>query len=287
MKDSPNSDISKFILSAFRGAFDFINPYLGNYQQFSKTLARQKKEKETGNIQYDFDLKLDEIFKNKIKEHKIFGKFYSEESGWFELGRPTYKVIVDPFCNSTLASRTFLEAAAGISVFTGNNEFVASGIIDYQMGIAAIANEKGTSFFQVQTGDEINFDLKQKTSLAGAWISVALETKERRKKEYLEGMEKIFEEAGRVLITSGHYVWLKLAAGFIDGYIDTAKGQKLYEMFAATVAQKSGCIVTGMKGEDFDVEKHLKIFEKDPNFRFKFVAARNKELHGQIMESLK
>jgi fructose-1,6-bisphosphatase/inositol monophosphatase family enzyme len=287
MTNSDNFKLKEFILSTFREAFDFINPYFSNYSNFSESLASRIKEKETNNIQYNFDLKTDEIFRRNIEKFSISGKIYSEESGWYEWGDLKYEVVIDPFCGSTLASKTFLEAAAGISVFSSDYKFLASGILDYQMGIAAITNEKETKFFQIQTGKEIEFNLAQKNGLGAARITISLETKERRKKEYIEKVKKIFSDAGMVMIGSGHYFWLKLAMGFVDGYLDISKGQKLYEMFAATVAQKNGCVVTDLAGEEFSAEKYLEIFEKEPNFRLKLVAARNKALHKEILESMK
>jgi fructose-1,6-bisphosphatase/inositol monophosphatase family enzyme len=280
--------ISDFILSSFREAFDFINPYLSNYSEFSKFLAKEIKEKEFNNIQYNFDLKMDEIFRNNIDKFEIAGKIYSEESGWFETkGENRYRVVIDPFCASTLASKTFHAAAAGVSVFDYGYNFVASGILDYQNGIAAVADEKETKIYQIQEGEELKIDIPQRKSLKDSFIAVSFETKERRKKEHRLKMEEIFSEAERVMIGSGHYFWLKLATGYIDGYVDISKGQKLYEMFAAIVAQKRGCIVTNLGGEEFVAEKYLKIFEDNPNFRFRLVAARSKEIHKEIMNSLK
>lgn len=279
--------IKEFILSAFQEAFAFMNPFLSNYSDFSKFLVKEIKEKETNNIQYNFDLKMDEIFRRSLEKFGISGKIYSEESGWHEWGDLKYKVVIDPFCASTLTSKTFHEAAAGITVFSSDYKFLASGILDYQNGFVAVADQKETKFYQIQDKKELKIDVLQKRSLGESWITISFETKERRNNEYWEKAEKILSDAGRVMLSSGHYFWQKLTTGFTDGYLDISKGQKLYEMFAATVAQKRGCVVTNLEGEEFDAEKYLKIFEENPDFRFKLVAARNRELHENIMSSLK
>jgi fructose-1,6-bisphosphatase/inositol monophosphatase family enzyme len=284
--NTSETKIREFILSAFREAFAFMNPYLSNYSEFSEFLAKEIKEKEFNNIQYNFDLKVDEIFRHNIEKCGISGKIYSEESGWYEWGEPKYKVVIDPFCASTLASKTFHEAAAGVSVFSSDYKFMASGILDYQTGVVAVADEKETRFYQIQDKKELKIDVSQKKFLKDSWIVISLESKERREKEHQKKTGKILSDTGRVMIGSGHYFWLKLAMGFVDGYLDISKGQKLYEMFVASVAQKRGCVVTNPEGEEFDVEKYLKIFEEDPDFRFKLVAARNRDLHKKIMSSL-
>jgi fructose-1,6-bisphosphatase/inositol monophosphatase family enzyme len=285
--DYQETKISEFIFSAFREAFAFINPYLSNYSEFSEFLAKEIKEKEFNNIQYNFDLKMDEIFRFSIEKFGISGKIYSEESGWYEWGKPKYKVVIDPFCGSTLASRTFHEAAAGITVFSPDYKFLASGILDYQTGVAAVADGNETKFYQIQNEKKLKINPLPKGKLGDAWIAISFETKERREKENWDKAEKILSDAGRIMLGSGHYFWLKLAMGFVGGYLDISKGQKLYEMFAASVAQKRGCIVTNLEGEEFDVEKYLRIFEEDPDFRYKLVAARNRNLHKKIMSSLK
>lgn len=277
--------IEDFILSTFREAFDFINPYLSNHSEFSEDLAKEIREKEANNVQYNFDLEMDAIFKRKMEEFDITGKIYSEEGGWIEKGDKKYIVVVDPFCNSTLASKTFREAAAGISIFDFEYNMLVSAIIDFQTGIAAIAGD-GARFFQIQDKREIKFETDRKTKIEDSWIVISLETPERRAPENMKKAGKILLKSKRVIVSSGHIYWLKLASGFIDGYLDISKGQKLYEMFAASVAQKSGCLVTSPEGEEFSAKKYLKIFEKDPKFRFKLVAASSKALHGQIMDNL-
>lgn len=287
MTKSSESKIEEFIFAVFFEAFNFINPYLADYSAFSKTLSKEVKVKDGKNIQYNFDLELDKIFKKKIEEHGISGRIYSEESGFYGWGDQKYRVVIDPFCNSTLASRSFHEAAAGISVFSYDYKLLASAIIDFQSGIAAIMGKDNAEFYQIQNNKKIKFNFSQPRDLKNSWIVVSLETHERRNKNNLVKAKNIIENSGRIIINSGHIYWLRLAAGLVDGYVDVFKGQKLYEIFACAVAQKNGCVVTDEKGEKFDPVKYLKIFEEDQRFRFFPVAARNKDLHGQLLESLK
>lgn len=278
-------EITEFIFSTFQEAFEFMNPYLTNYSEFSKVLSKETQVKEGGNIQYNFDVELDKICQQKIKEFGIEGKIFSEESGWIELGEKKYRLVCDPFCNSSLASKTFLDAAIGISIFSYDYEFITSAIMDYQTGIVGIVEDGKTNFYQIQTKEKIAFDIPVMDKLEDAWVVIALENRKTRK-----GIDKarhILDKVKRIIINSGHIYWLRLAEGTIDAYLDPIGGEKLYEMFACTVAQKSGCIVTDLGGEEFDPIKYLKIFEEDCDFIYYPVASRHKGLHKQILSALR
>jgi len=274
----------EFIFSVFEEAFCFISPFLSNHQEFSETLSEEVKTKTGSNVQYNFDIELDEIFKKQIEKHEISGKIFSEESGFFEWGEKKFKVVFDPFCNSTLASRTFRDAAAGISLFSFDGRFIASAILDYQTGILGMANDIETKFFQIQNKEEIAFDYAPVTDISEAWIAITLENQKER--GHLEKARNILGKAKRILIGSGHAYWLRLAIGAIDAYLDPFGGEPLYEMFACAVAQKNGCIVSGIDGEEFNPEKYLRKFEEDQKLKFYPVAARNEILHKQVLESL-
>lgn len=93
--------------------------------------------------------------------------------------------------------------------------------------------------------------------------------------------------SGRIIINSGHLDWLRLATGAIDAYLDPFGGEKLYEMFACSVAQNNGCVVTNLQRKIFNPEINLKIFDNDPNYIYYPVAARSKVLHSQIIKGIK
>lgn len=61
-----NSQVSQFIFSTFREVFDFMSPNLCNYKAFAHSLAKQIQVKANDNIQYSFDVELDEIVKKEI-----------------------------------------------------------------------------------------------------------------------------------------------------------------------------------------------------------------------------
>ncbi len=277
-------DSQKTLLDIAQKCFDFINPKLNNYSDFTSELAKVVKVKDLENIQYSFDLELDLVIKNEIQA--IPAKVFSEESGWYETSpNYEYKIIYDPFCNSSLASKSFREAAMGISLFTKDNAWIASLILDYQNGLIGYV-EKGnsTKFYQVQSLAEINVPSKATTSLATAWSVITLETIQERLK--LGDMLPLVSQVGRLIVSSGHIYWLKLAVGVIDIYVDPVGGEELYEMFAATVTQGAGCIVTDLTNNNFDPSKMLTEFENNRHFTYFPVAASNKVLHQELLASL-
>lgn len=72
-----DQNIFQFIFSTFHEAFEFMRPSLSNYQEFSRALSKQIQVKENDNIQYSFDVELDRIIKNKIKQFGISGRVFA------------------------------------------------------------------------------------------------------------------------------------------------------------------------------------------------------------------
>ncbi|MDA1338422.1 MAG: hypothetical protein O2871_03570 [bacterium] len=279
-----DSNLKQFIFSTFNSAFDFMRPVLSNYLEFSKSLSKQLMVKDGGNIQYSFDVEIDEIVKKKLVEFQITGSIFSEESGFFNNGDNIYRVVYDPFCNSSLASKTFHEAAMGISIFTYDYKFITSAILDYQTGIVAMVEDNVTNFYQVQSKEKIKFNIVKKSHISEALIVFTLENQEERKS--IDKIVDLLKLPNRLIISSGHIYWLKLAMGVVDVYLDPFGGEKLYEMFACSVAQHSGCVVTDIKGKKFDAVENLKLFEKNPEYIYYHVSSRNEHLHSEILTKL-
>ena len=279
-----NENIKHFIFTSFKESFDFMQPVLSNYSDFSKSLSKEVIVKEGGNIQYSFDVAIDELIKSKLIEYSITGNIFSEESGFFNNGENIYRVVYDPFCNSSLASKTFHEAAMGISVFSFDYKFITSAILDYQTGIVAIVEDNVTNFYQVQSKEKIEFNIVKKSHISEALIVFTLENQEERKS--IDKIVDLLKLPNRLIISSGHIYWLKLAMGVVDVYLDPFGGEKLYEMFACTVAQHNGCVVTDIKGKKFDAVENLKLFEKNPEYIYYHVSSRNEHLHSEILTKL-
>lgn len=279
-----NPKFRPFVLDTFNACFNLMNGPLNNYSDFSNDLSRKIKTKAGDNEQFSFDVVLDELIKNKIREYGITGRIFSEESGFYNEGKLNYRLVYDPFCNSSLASRSFREGAAGLSIFTPDYKLLMTAILDYQTGIIGLAEGNKVAFYQTQNGQPLLLSPSKVTKLSDAWVVITLENIQERKS--LNQAMPMLKKAKRVLISSGHIYWLKLAAGQVDAYADPYGGEKLYEMFASALAQAAGCVVTNRKGESFDAGKYLKIFEENSDFIYFPISSVTAELHKELLGSL-
>lgn len=273
------------IFDTFKDCYHFMEKPLTNYAVFTKELSKRIKVKENENEQFSFDVELDNRIKDSLAAHGVTGQVFSEESGTYDLpGERRYRVVYDPFCNSSLATRTFREGALGISFFNYDYQFITAAVLDFQTGLMALVEDDKTHFYQVQTGEEITLEPSQITALTDAWAVLTLENTTER--AHIAEADTLLRTAKRVIITSGHMYWLKLAAGFIDAYADPYGGEELYEMFACAIAQKAGCVVTDKQGVPFDPATYLKQFEQDRHFVYYPVAASTPALHTQLLAAL-
>jgi fructose-1,6-bisphosphatase/inositol monophosphatase family enzyme len=157
--------------------------------------------------------------------------------------------------------------------------------MDFQTGIVGIVEDGKTNFYQIQSKEKLIFDYPKNEALENSWAVVTLENREERKD--LEKVSEMLKKTKRIIISSGHIYWLKLATGAIDAYLDPFGGERLYEMFACAVAQKNGCIVSDLTGKYFDPIENLKIFESNQDYIYYPVAATNKVLHNEILKGIK
>lgn len=277
-------DQKRNLLHIAQECFNFISPKLCSYSDFNAQHAKVIKVKEAENIQYSFDVELDQLIKKELVD--IPAKVFSEESGWFQT-KPNYqyKIIYDPFCNSSLASKSFREAAMGISLFDSDNTFLASLVLDYQTGlIGYVENSTHTQFYQAQTLEKISIQYLQVNNLEESWAVITLENLVERRK--LSDLLPLLHKVGRLFVSSGHIYWLKLAMGTINLYSDPIGGEALYEMFGATIAQGAGCKVTDLSGKDFNPGLMLSEFEKNKNYLYHHISASNEFLHKQSITTL-
>lgn len=277
--------LDSFVKLAFGQAFALINPSLNNYSDFRTSLSRKIRVKEGGNEQFEFDVALDRLFLGELAKLDGGARIFSEESGWSGPESAAYTVVFDPLCNSSLASRTFLDAAVGMTFFSGSGIWLAAVIMDYQTGIIAVAQPGETKFWQVQTGQEIHFERTIADRLEDAWVVLTMENQAER--SHLAEAESLYSRSRRLISSSGHLYWLRLAEGMIDAYADPFGGEELYEMFACTVAMQAGCVVTDRDGRPFDPAEMLRNFKQDRHYRFYPVAAGSAKLHAELLAALR
>lgn len=276
--------MDKLLLSIAQSCFNYINPVLNNQNDFQLSLSKLVKVKQEDNVQFSFDVELDNLIKSRLLDQSM--KVFSEESGWFQTTeKPKFICVYDPFCNSSLASRTFREAAMGISIFNIDQEWITSLLLDYQSGIIGIATNERTTFYQSQTMQPLSVAKHTSSKIEDAWVVLTMENL--RERSEIERVSELVTKSGRLIISSGHYYWLKLALGQIDAYLDPVGGEHLYEMFAAQVAIKAGCVVTDLKGNPFNPSTMLSQFISDPKYVYYPVAAQTKAIHDEIINKIK
>jgi fructose-1,6-bisphosphatase/inositol monophosphatase family enzyme len=280
-----NKNLQNFIFSTFEELFSFMQPYLYNYQKFTERISSEVVVKAGGNVQYNFDIELDKIIRAKIKQFKITGKIYSEEGGFWEEGDKKYRVVYDPFCNSSLMAKTFHEGAVGISFFDYEYNFITSAIMDYHSGLLGVVEDDQSNFYQVQNKKRLRISKTEHELLKNSLTVISL--RKVKERVHYEKTDYILKNCNRLVIGSGHIYWLKLATGYIDAYLDPFDGEPLYEMFASALAQKAGCTLTDLDGNSFNPSKSLQIFEQDQSYRFCPVAATNERLHHEILDSIR
>ncbi|QQR52872.1 hypothetical protein IPG36_02020 [bacterium] len=277
--------LDQFVRQTFAETFQFINGYLINYQEFNQQLNNRIKIKAGENEQFEFDVALDEIYLSSLHGLSKRVRVFSEESAWSGPETADYTVIYDPLCNSSLAARTFLDAAVGMTFFDSQKQWLASLIMDYQTGILGVAQANGTCFWQIQSESTVSFERMAATDLSQAWVVLTLEAVDERLRRH--EADEVLDTAKRVISSSGHIYWLRLAEGTIDAYADPFGGEELYEMFACMVAIQAGCMVTDMTGQPFNPDEMLGNFEHDRHYRFYPVAARTASLHQQLLAGLR
>lgn len=277
--------LNGFAQAVFANAYQLIHPHLMNFESFSAQLNQRIKVKEHGNEQFEFDVALDGVVLKGIRSASLAAQVFSEESGWQDFGGHDYTIEFDPLCNSSLASRTFLDAAMGLTIFDGTDTWLASLVMDYQTGIVGVAQSNGAQFWAIASGHELTFVPTKANSMADAWVVLTLENRDER--AHMNEAAGVVAVAKRLISSSGHIYWLRLAEGTIDAYADPFGGEELYEMFACMLAIQSGCVVTDRDGKPFDPTAMLKTFRSDRHFRFYPVAAQTPALHAELLASLR
>ena len=77
----------------------------------------------------------------------------------------------------------------------------------------------------------------------------------------------------------------RLAAGYVDAYVDVVVGQPVYEVAALEMITRAGGVVTDGQGEPLDLSRVVSLIEMDPGGRI-VVAAATAKLHAEIMRAL-
>jgi len=247
-----------------------------------------KSEAKEENPSYGFDYISNELLFKVLTQHDFDCNVYSEEEHSWKVvgGKPKYFVICDPFCNSSLAPRTFRDSAVAICIGDLNGQFVACAIGDLQIKRIYYADPSGAYVledYDQKNGMKSKIHVSEVSSIEDAFITTPLLKSDRRKKvKYMH----FFDRAKTIHGVDGAIMIARLAGGHIDGYLDPSKGQPLYEIPCCEMILKAGGIVTDNKGHPFQLRELISNLTKNKGERYKLVAACTRELHDELLYDL-
>lgn len=243
---------------------------------------------EEQNPSYGFDhLSNELLFRTLVKHNFSCNVFSEEEHTWRKVGyEPKHFVICDPFCNSSLASRTFRDSAVAICITDLDSQFAACAIGDLQIKRIYYADPSGAYIledYDQKDGTKSKIHVSNINNIEDAIVATPLLKPERRRK-----VKNIpfFDRAKTIHGTDGAINIARLASGYIDGYLDPSKGQPLYEVPCCELIAKAGGIVTDNKGHPFQLKEIITSLVKNNEDRYKLVAACTKELHSILLNDI-
>jgi fructose-1,6-bisphosphatase/inositol monophosphatase family enzyme len=260
---------------------------LSSQLAFERELGQVVRRKSSEHTAHKVDDFSDEILFSVLRQYPNIGwKIFTEEKGWItDTKRIDYKVICDPFCNTTLALRSFRESAVAICLADKDNSFISCAIADLNTQRIFYADREQVSTFMIENGEWISLPTKvsKATSLSDAFISIS--SLKKRRREAMAGKE-IFTRAGQLHCLDGAIYIGRAAAGYLDAYLDPYIGQPLYEVPCLEMMKRAGGVVTDMLGNEFNFSRLISDLEKEPHARYKFIAAATEELHNEIYKAL-
>lgn len=284
----PDGDLAR------RVALDFVErsrrmlaPYLLQPSRFEAELAPKVGTHGEDNDAYRVDLVVDDLLTTVLEEHGIEGRVFSEESGWRRTGtRDDYRIICDPFDNSFLSTRSFRDSAVTLSVADHSGQFLCCALGDLATTVVYLADETGPWILEPGSNGEGRrpATTSSVTTLEDAFVIMPAMLRPGREHVLAAGA---LVSAPRHLLTLDGVVLLgRLAAGYVDAYVDAVVGQQLYEMPCLELVVRAGGIVTDKEGKPFDYGQLVRELERDPDARMTVVAASTHELHDEILSAL-
>ncbi len=267
-----------------------IEQALYHHMQFMRDLATITLQKTPTHQQYGFDLLLHQLLLEQLAHKGVRARFYSEESGWLDLGGDTFVIIVDPFDQSSMATRSVRGAAVVVTIATADLQLAAVAIADLSTHITYVANPSGTfvvthDFLPAALDNlhAVNAKPAATKELAQAFVICPAS---RPKRRLALSRSRLFAQAGELLTIDGAVNFGRLAAGYIDAYLDPFVGQPLYEVACAALCQQAGAVVSDAQGQPFSLADLITRLGTNPETRYPIVAAATQQLHEELLAVL-
>jgi fructose-1,6-bisphosphatase/inositol monophosphatase family enzyme len=274
-------------LAYIRQVQSYLMPVLAQQQYRCDDLFSTESQVNDPNPSYRFDEISNCILFEVLKKHDFSCHVFSEEEhSWKTIGsNPQFHVICDPFCNSFLASRTFRDAAVAICISDLNGQLAVCAIGDLQIRRIYYADTDGAYVLEDHQGREIlsRIRVSQTTAVEDAFVVTPLLKTSRRNQ--INSFD-FFHQAKIIHGVDGAIMIARLAAGYVDAYLDPIKGQPFYEIPCCELIIKAGGIVTDNCGKPFSLGAVISELIKSSDSRFKIVAACTNSLHQELLHQV-
>jgi fructose-1,6-bisphosphatase/inositol monophosphatase family enzyme len=282
---SPPTDMAR------RLALDFVArtrthlaPYLLHPSRFESELAGIVAHHREDNDAYQVDAVAERILVGILDEYGIAGRVFSEESGWGHFGAgDAYTIVCDPFDNSFLSTRAFRDSATVISIGDEKGRFLCCAIGDLATSAVYIGDESGARVFEQ---DDDRWRERAATTSTVRRLEdafVVLPAFLRPGRPAALDVADLIRRCKHLLTMDGAIFFGRLAAGYIDAYVDVVVGQPVYEVTSVEMISRAGGVVTDRLGEALTFERILEMIERDPEGRTGIVAAATPALHAELL----
>ncbi len=264
-----------------------LGPYLFHPSRFEAEMAAVVGHHREDNDAYRVDQVVDDLLADLLADHGVAGRVFTEESGWRHLGDgDVYTVVCDPFDNSFLSTRSFRDSAVVISIGDSIGRFLACAVGDLATSAVYLADESGAYVVEEDDGTwrERPAATSSITSIDEAFVILPSILRPARASAL--AVPDLIARARHLVTMDGAIFFGRLAAGYVDAYVDVAVGQPVYEVPAVEMIRRAGGVVTDVEGGPLAFERVVAMVVDDPEGRTSVVAAATPELHAEIMRAL-
>lgn len=267
---------------------------LYHHRRLEERYGGEARKKAADHPQYEFDLYVHELLLRQLRERGLGAAVFSEEedAGWIRVGgQEEYLIVVDPFDQSATTKRTFRNASTAICVTDSACSFRACAIGDLSTDLVYYADEKASWAGVALPNDNTQDDRVDWVRIRPSLVDrlgdafIVLPGMKPKRRAFVRESE-VTARAGNWLNIDGAVNIGRLAAGYIDAYLDPAVGQPIYEVLFAVIGQKAGAIVTNALGEPFDLATLMRRLQRDRHDRYPIVASCTEQLHQEILALL-
>ena len=279
----------RLVLDFVATSRELLCPFLLSPARFGAELTTVMRSHRLDNDSYRVDMMVEEVLTNLLVKYRIGGQVFSEESGWRRIGDSAdYTVVCDPFDNTFLCTRAFRDSSVVIAIADTRGDLLCCAIGDLATRAAFLADPDGAYMLEQDGAGCWQQPQQAMTSTVTRLQDAFVVLPALLRPDRLQALAfpELVGNARHLLTMDGAIFFGRLAAGYIDAYVDVVVGQPVYEIPALELITRAGGIVTDGHGEPLDLPRIVSLIEADPDGRIGVVAAATAELHADIMNAL-